>query len=44
MPFLCVPVTLDYIKRDYYIKSNKKEYDEFLKSTKIVRQILGEKK
>lgn len=29
LPFLMVPVTLDYLKRDYYIKLDKKDYKEF---------------
>jgi len=41
---MTIPATLDYFKRDHYIKLFKKEYDEFQKSNKIVRQILGEKK
>ena len=44
IPFMTVPATLDYIKRDRYIKMAKQEYGDFTKSTKVVRQILGEKK
>jgi len=44
LPFLMIPATLDYLKRDYYIKLEKKDYDEFKRATTVVRQILGEKK
>ena len=36
IPFALVPATLDYLKRDYYIKMQKKEYEEFRNSTKVV--------
>mmetsp|Transcript_28678 Transcript_28678/g.33698 ORF Transcript_28678/g.33698 Transcript_28678/m.33698 type:complete len:138 (-) Transcript_28678:184-597(-) len=29
LPFMMVPITLDYLKRDYYIKMEKKDYLEF---------------
>ena len=44
VPFLMIPITLDYLKRDYYIKMEKKDYKEFQGATKTVRAILTEKK
>ena len=41
---LTIPATLDYYKRDHYIKLSKKEFTEFKKSTKVVSSILAEKK
>ena len=41
---LMIPITLDYLKRDYYIKMEKKEYKEFQEATSTVRNILTEKK
>ena len=37
LPFMMVPVTADYVKRDYYIRMEKKEYAEFQQATKTVR-------
>ena len=44
IPAMTVPATADYFKRDHYIRKQKKEYDEFSKANKVVRQILTEKK
>ena len=44
IPMMTIPATLDYYKRDHYIKLSKKEFDEFKKSTKVVSSILAEKK
>ena len=43
LPVMILPATADYFKRDHYIKQNKKEYDEFKKSNKVVMQIMSEK-
>ena len=44
IPMMTIPATLDYFKRDHYVKMAKKEHADFTRSTKVVRQILGEKK
>ena len=44
VPMLTIPATMDYFKRDFYIKKQKKEYAEFQKATQTVHDILGEKK
>ena len=44
IPMLAVPVTVDYYKRDYYVKQFPKEYKDMKKSQKIVMQIIDEKK
>ena len=32
IPFLMVPLTLDYLKRDHFVKLHKKEHAEFIKT------------
>ena len=42
--FFAVPATLDYIKRDFYIKSFAKEYAELSALQRSVKNIVDEKK
>ena len=44
LPFMIVPGTLDYFKREYYVKQFKKDRDELLKHRRIVQEIINEKK
>jgi hypothetical protein len=39
-----VPATLDYIKRDFYVKSFVKEYAELANLQRSVKAIVNEKK
>ena len=43
VPMFAIPVTLDYMKRDYYVKMFGKEYKELCDNQKVVQQIIKEK-
>ena len=32
LPFLAIPLTADYIKRDFWVRQQEKEYKEFNES------------
>ena len=42
-PFLMLPITMDYYKREGYVRQFKEEYETLQKSQKIVAQLLQEK-
>ena len=45
IPFMMVPVTMDYAKREYYIAQvEQKDREELDKSRKVVSSIIAEKK
>ena len=44
VPFLAIPPTADYIKREWYVSSFKNERAELKKSKKVLDQIMAEKK
>ena len=43
LPFLAIPPTLDYFKREYYVSSFREEQKQFHQSQSVVNQILSEK-
>ena len=43
-PFMMIPTTLDFLKRDYYVKQFKEENKVLCEKRKIVTQIIAEKK
>lgn len=44
LPFLAIPPTLDYFKRDYYVKSFAEENKQLAKNRAVVTSILDEKR
>ena len=45
VPFMFVPITADYLKREYYVSQvDPEERAELEKSRKVVQSIIGEKK
>jgi hypothetical protein len=44
IPFLAVPATMDYLKRDYYVSMFVKEKKELCQAQRMVKQIVEEKK
>ena len=43
VPMFAIPVTLDYMKRDFYVKKFPKEYKELQDNQKVVQSIIKEK-
>ena len=44
IPFMMIPVTMDYLKRDYYTQTLAKENQALDERRKVVQAIIKEKK